>query len=97
MAGNLIKELEDLRDKIQAAGVRIRALEERNRALETANRELERQRQEAEAERDRVQLDCDYLQVSHRLADSPDTIIATRRRLAGLIRNIDRCLDMLKE
>ena len=41
--------------------------------------------------------DCEYLEVSHKLADNPDTLVATRRRLAGLIRNIDRCLEMLKE
>ena len=97
MAGNLLSELESLKAKIQETGARIRALEERNRTLMLENEDLRRQTREALSERDRVRQDCEYLEVSHKLADNPDTLVATRRRLAGLIRNIDLCLEMLKE
>ena len=42
-------------------------------------------------------LDAEFLAVSHKLADSPDTLVSARRHLARLTRHIDRCLEMLKE
>lgn len=69
---------------------RIETLEEENNRLrddyETALKELEKTRR-----------DVEFLTMSHRLADSPDTIISTRRRIARLIRTIDNCISMLKE
>ncbi len=72
-------------------------LMDRNRELEEENESLRRALAEAKSDRDRALLDAEYLTVSHRLADSPDTLIDTRRHIAKLIRNIDRCLEMLKE
>lgn len=46
--------------------------------------------------RRRTEKDVEYLTMSHRLADNPDTIIETRRHISRLIRNIDRCLEMLE-
>lgn len=97
MATNLLSELRRLHSRLEGIEGRLRTLEARNRALEEENAELQRQQREAYAARDKALLDCEYLQVSHKLADSPDTLADTRRRIAGLIRNIDRCLDMLKE
>jgi len=54
-------------------------------------------RREARAERDRALMDAEFLAVSHKLADSPDVLVDARRHIAQLIRNIDRCLVMLKE
>lgn len=84
--------------------VRIKDLTEENTRLRALNRELlektEKYRIEAaealEA-RNRAELDVEYLKISHRLASDPDVLIATRRHIAQLIRNIDRCLEMLKE
>jgi len=39
----------------------------------------------------------EFLTMSYRLADSPDTIVSARRRIARLIRTIDSCISMLKE
>lgn len=61
--------------------------------IETLKEELDEERKNSA----RAKLDADYLTVSHRLADSPDTIIATRRRISSLIRTIDRCISMLKD
>ena len=39
----------------------------------------------------------EFLAVSHKLANDADDLVAARRHIAGLIRNIDRCLEILKE
>lgn len=38
-----------------------------------------------------------FLRVSYRLADSPDGIIEARKKIAGLMRSIDKCISQLKE
>lgn len=97
MAESLIATLEKLDARIKDITARNALLAARNRELEELNADLLRKAQEAERERDRARLDAEYLTVSHRLADHPDTIVDTRRHIAKLIRNIDRCLEMLKE
>lgn len=72
-------------------------LASRNATLEAENRDLHDELERTRGERDSARLDSEYLTVSHRLADNPDTIIETRRHIARLIRNIDRCLEMLNE
>lgn len=97
MASTLISELDKLYKKLEQTIKRLHDLEARNRELEEQNENLKREAKEARDERDRVKLDCDYLMVSHKLADNPDSLIDTRRRISQLIRNIDRCIGMLKE
>ena len=97
MATPLLSVLESLRVQIEVRREQYERLSERTRQLEEENAELRRLAAEAQQERDRARLDADYLAVSHKLADSPDTLVSTRRHLAKLIRNIDRCLEMLKE
>ena len=58
---------------------------------------LRKKTEEAYAERDRARLDAEFLAVSHKLANDADDLVAARRHIAGLIRNIDRCLEILKE
>lgn len=38
-----------------------------------------------------------FLRMSYRLATNPDDIIAARRLISSLIRNIDKCIEDLKE
>lgn len=97
MAQSLLQTLDILEARIVALQEEMSALEARNRALEQEMAELRKKEQEALDNRDRAMLDARYLMMSHRLADNPDTIIETRRTIAGLIRNIDRCIAMLKE
>lgn len=97
MAESLITTLDRLNARIKDVTARNAALEARNHALEDQNADLRRKVEEALRERDRALLDAEYLTVSHRLAASPDTLVDTRRHIAKLIRNIDRCLEMLKE
>ena len=97
MAAPLLDVLSSLKEKIEEQRGKYARLRERNRQLEEENAELRRLAAEAQKERDRALLDAEYLAVSHKLADSPDALVSARRRLSRLIRNIDRCLEMLKE
>lgn len=75
----------------------IEDLEKQNKELRHRIELLEERLSEEEEKTSQARLDADYLTVSHRLADSPDTLIATRRRISALIRTIDRCISMLKD
>lgn len=97
MAQSLLSILDQLEARIDALRKEMDSLRERNRALEEENADLRMREVEALKIRDRALLDVEYLSVSHRLAESPDTLVDTRRLIAGLIRNIDRCIAMLKE
>lgn len=84
--------------------VHAQQLGEINLALKTRIAELEHEVEllkgslaEKEKELQRALTDAEFLTMSHRLADSPDTIISARRQIARLIRNIDNCISMLKE
>lgn len=97
MAASLLSMLDALNGKIQGLLEKNDTLEKRSRELEEENADLRRQIAVALKERDRARLDSEFLAMSHKLADNPDTLIDTRRQFAKLIRNIDRCLNMLKE
>lgn len=97
MAESLVHILQQLESEIGELAAHNARLLARNKQFEAENADLVSKAREAEEERDRARLDADFLAVSHKLADNPDNLIATRRRIAQLIRNIDRCLEMLKE
>lgn len=97
MADNLPAKMRQLRQAVLDLKAREGRLKARNAELSRENAELRRRAAAADEARRRTELDVEYLRVSHRLADSPDSIIEARRMIAKLIRNIDRCLEMLKE
>ncbi|MDE6718229.1 MAG: hypothetical protein K2J70_08580 [Muribaculaceae bacterium] len=97
MASTLLTVLESLQVKIDALNESVSSLRVRNRMLEEENESLRRTIEETRMERDRAKTDSEFLAVSHRLAQNPDTIIDARRLIGQLIRNIDRCIEMLKE
>lgn len=97
MAPSLLSVLESMRVKIGALKESVDELRARNRMLEEENEVLRRSIEDMTRERDKAKLESDFLAVSHRLAQDPDTIIDARRLIGRLIRNIDRCIEMLKE
>lgn len=97
MASSLLSVLESLRVKIEALNESVATLRAQKKELEDENESLRRSLAEAQLERDKARLDSDFLAVSHRLAQNPDNIIEGRRLISRLIRNIDRCIEMLKE
>lgn len=97
MAQSLLSILERLEARQEELRAEMESLRKRNRELEEENADLRRKEAEALEIRDKALLDAEYLSVSYRLAENPDTLVETRRIIAGLIRNIDRCIEMLKE
>ena len=97
MARSLLTVLDSLREKIDALNRGVETLRTHNRELEEENEVLRRTIEDTVRERDKARLDSDFLAVSHRLAQDPDQIIDARRLISRLIRNIDRCIEMLKE
>ena len=94
MSSQLQSVMTELLAKTERLSEKQRLLEERCRELETENEDLRRQLQQTEKERDNARLDAQYLTVSHRLADDPDTIVETRRRLSSLIRRVDKAIRL---
>lgn len=97
MASTLLSTLDRLRAAIETLKAENARLAARNIELEEENSDLRKSTKEAIELRDRATLDAEYLAVSHKLADSSDTLIAARRRIAALIRNVDRCIELMKE
>ena len=97
MAKPLLSILADLNEKIsRLAGVQ-EALKKRIIELERENENLKAELKESRDMLDKANTDVEFLTMSHRLAENPDSIIATRRRIARLIRTIDNCISMIKE
>ena len=97
MAESLLQILQKLKDAQSDLRQELENLRQRNKELEEEALNARRDAEEADKRREEALLEVEYLKVSHRLADSPDTSVETRRMIAGLIRNIDRCIAMLKE
>lgn len=93
----LIQLLSDLTSKIESLMEERKKLLERNEELEKRNNFLEEQHNQDIQLLHQADLDIEYLKISHRLAESPDTIIQARRKILGLIRTINNSIRMLKE
>ena len=96
MPGKLPQIIADLRKKVETlASQRDQARSESEglaRRVESLSQQLEECRKELRDSR----MEVDYLTVAARV-DSPDNLIAARRRIQRLIAKIDRCVALLKE
>ncbi len=97
MAVPLTTQLQTIVEKVSELGALNRSLNDRIETLESENSDLRSQLDERQKELEVAKRDIEFLTMSHRLADSPDSIISARRRIARLIRTIDNCISMLKE
>lgn len=97
MAKSLIPLLQDLDNEINRLTSVHQSLYTRIQNLEEENRNLRLELENTRARLRQTEIDAQFLTMSHRLAGSPDTIISTRRRIARLIRTVDKCISMLKE
>lgn len=90
----LLKSVDDKVAEISSIHLRLHSrIKELEKENETLNQELDNSRRELA----KALNDVEFLTLSHRLADSPDSIVSARRRIARLIRTIDNCISMLKE
>lgn len=97
MARPLITLLESLRDKISELDAAQDVLLGRLEKLKEENDALRRDLAEKDRLLEKANSDIEFLTVSHRLAESPDSLVATRRRIARLIRTVDNCISMIKD
>lgn len=97
MAASLPTLLALMHEKIAKIGRHQEELKARIATLTEENEELRAELERVSRERDKACEDAEFLTYSYRIANSPDSLIQTRRHIAGLIREIDRCLEMLKE
>lgn len=97
MAQSLLSVLKSMHEKILALNLGIKKLQEKNESLEEEIKELRLTVRELERQRDIALQENEFLTVSYRLADNPDKLMESRRLIARWIRNIERCIEMLKE
>lgn len=97
MAEALIDVLNSLSSRIESLAEDYKKLEERIKELESENELLKAEISEKDRELKMSQQDVEYLTISHRLADNPDSIISARRHIARLVRTIDNCISMLRD
>lgn len=69
---------------------------ERMDNLEKENQRLKEELAESQHRAQTLELEKDYLIVSHKLADNPQALADTRRRLANLTTRLDRAIRLIK-
>lgn len=97
MAMPLLSVLNSLQERLDGLVAAHNELLNKIRELEEENLQLKAEIKEKDLALGKAETDIEYLTMSHKLAENPDTIIAARRKIAGLIRTIDNCISMLKE
>lgn len=97
MASSLSDVLLELRGKIDSLVKSGRDLGDENRRLKEENQDLRNEIKALNGQLQRKTLDSEFLEVSHMIADTPDALVLARRRIATLIRTIDKCIAMLEE
>lgn len=97
MENSLTSILTSIDKKIDILESRRDALERECGELTARCHDLSTRLAKAEEEVSRLSLDCEYLRVSHRLADSDDTLVEARRHIARLIKRIDASISLLKD
>lgn len=97
MGANLQELLKDISRKTELLTTRYEAACGRLREAEHEISSLREEIRQLRQEMDILKKDNEFLIVSHRLASSPDEIIRSRRLIAGWIRDIDKCISLLKE
>lgn len=65
--------------------------------LESSNNELKNQHEKDLLLLSQQQKQIEFLSLSHRLADSPEALIAARNKISKLIRTIDNCIRLINE
>lgn len=97
MTFSLHKRIEELGRKLKRLSQRLNRLESDNIELRERNADLESENERLRVELTSARNDAEFLTMSHRLATDADDIIKLRRRVEGMIRDIDRCISQLKE
>lgn len=93
----LISSIHALSKKIDGLLDAQKKLQERVFDLEKINKELKEQHEEDSKIIDKAKKDIEFLVLSHRLADSPETLVEARNTISKLIRTVDSCIRLINE
>lgn len=88
---------DELAVKVSMLATKYTALLARCKTLEEQNEALALDIKELRDSLDRQVMDNKFLTLSHRLAQSPEALVESRKLVANLIRDIDKCIAQLKE
>lgn len=97
MAKSLHERIEDVGRNMRRIERAYRKKVEENATLREANVDLTHENTRLREELASARRDAEFLSMSHRLAGDPDSLVQARRRISGMIREIDRCISQLKE
>lgn len=97
MAKSLHERIEDVGRNMRRIERAYRKKVEENTTLREANVDLTHENTRLREELASARRDAEFLSMSHRLAGDPESLVQARRRISGMIREIDRCISQLKE
>lgn len=96
MNESLASSLATLSTGIESLARSYSALRDERARLINEVASLRRRVSELESELKRAHTEIEYLTVSHRLADTPDALLRTRRTVARMIRRLDDAVKLLE-
>ena len=98
MAQNdLLTSLRDLNNKIASLSSQYNMMQQQLKELQEENKSLKSDLEEERKNLRKALSDVEFLSVSHRLADSAESVVSARRTIERLIRTIDSCINMINE
>lgn len=89
--------LTEVLEKIRRADERRRELEEELLQARKEAEQLQSELRQTREEATRLRSERDFLEISRRLADTPEALIKSRRHIATLIRRIESSIKRLEE
>lgn len=97
MERSLLTIIDSLSSKVSHLVSQRDSLKQENADLKEEIASLRTNLNENLSQIENLEKEVEFLKLSHRLADSPETLIESRRIVAALIRKIDRCITLLND
>lgn len=94
---SLLASLRELQKSVVKLSERHARMESRIEELEEENRTLKIDLENERKLKEKATSDAEFLSVSYRLADNPESIVAARQTIKRLIRTIDACINLINE
>lgn len=93
----LLQSLSALSRTIDSLLEQQKKLSARVKSLEMKNSELLKTQEETGRKLEELRKENEFLVLSHRLASSPEALVAARTKISKLLRTIDSCIRMITE
>ncbi len=97
MAESLSEIFVRLLAKQQVLTEKYRVLEGKWEAAEKEKEILKAELDKQRAQIERLEMDNEYLQIARRMAPDEDSMEKSRQLIAKLVRDVDKCIEQLKE